>query len=271
MKTQSIHNDPRFSKESTKQIAHLPETGREINLGLISFLFLLIYILTMQLSHAQDCTGFRTQTQGGWGANPNGNNSGGYLHDNFAAAFPSGLTIGCDSHLLLLTSAQAVTDFLPSSTTPDTLPSGTLVDPGNSYKNVFAGQLEAAMLNIGFDLYDPDFSSNSIHLGDLIIVNGPFAGWTVSQLLVEANNAIGTCSSTYSLDDLNNALDSINNNYDNGTSDNGYLTCQPPCVCAPPSNLIVDSVSAAEARLCWDGIDCAQGYIVAWRTVPHTQ
>src|SRR4029079_4504484 len=34
------------------------------------------------------CTGFRTQTQGGWGTDPTGNNPGVYLHANFAAAFP---------------------------------------------------------------------------------------------------------------------------------------------------------------------------------------
>ncbi|HYV91213.1 MAG TPA: T9SS type A sorting domain-containing protein [Chitinophagales bacterium] len=210
------------------------------------------------------CTGFRTQTQGGWGAIPNGNNPGVYLHANFAAAFPGGLTIGCAGSTLLLTDAQAVTDFLPSTTAPALLPAGAMVNPGSSYHNVLAGQLETAALNVGFDSYDPNFGSNSQLLGDLFIVSGTFAGWTVSQLIAEANNAIGGCSNLYSLSDLNNTLDSINQNYDNGTVDNHFLNCQP-CVCAPPSNLTVDSVSAAEALLCWEGNSCAHAYIVAWR------
>src|SRR4030095_10616905 len=42
-----------------------------------------------------DCGELRTVTPGGWGSKPHGNNPGKYLHDNFAAAFPNGVTIGC--------------------------------------------------------------------------------------------------------------------------------------------------------------------------------
>src|SRR4029079_7296542 len=40
---------------------------------------------------------FRTQTQGGWGATPNGNNPAMYLQNHFASCFPNGVTIGCQS------------------------------------------------------------------------------------------------------------------------------------------------------------------------------
>jgi len=178
----------------------------------------------------QQCTGFRTQTQGGWGAEPHGGNNGTYLHSNFSSAFPSGVTIGCDGgNKLVLTSAQAVTDFLPSGSTASVLPAGTLTDPGSSYSNVLAGQLVTAVLNVGFDAYDPDFSSNTIHTGDLIIASGTFAGWTVNQLIAEASSTIGGCSSNYSPSDLNDALSSFNENYDNGTTDNGYTICHKEC------------------------------------------
>jgi hypothetical protein len=72
-----------------------------------------------------DCSGFRTQTQGGWGADPHGQNNGVYVHQNFDGAFPSGVSIGCTGATLSLTSAQAVTDFLPSGSSPATLPAGT--------------------------------------------------------------------------------------------------------------------------------------------------
>lgn len=195
-------------------------------------MFALLFILTCAFAQAQngDCTGFHTQTQGGWGADPRGNNPGVYLQNNFSAAFPSGLTIGCaNGNKLVLTSATAVNAFLPSGSTPSLLPAGTLTDPGATYSNVFAGQLVTAVLNVGFDYYDPNFSSNSINTGDLIITTGTFAGWTINQLISEANNTIGGCSSNYSASDLNDALTSFNENYDNGTTDNGYTSCQTRC------------------------------------------
>lgn len=40
--------------------------------------------------------------------------------------------------------------------------------------------------------------------------------------------------------------------------------------CAAPSVFTIDSISAAEAQICFNSIPGAQGYIVAWRTVPQT-
>jgi len=54
----------------------------------------------------------RTQTPRGWGATPNGNNPGAYLHAHFAQAFPNGITIGCGNNQLVFTSAQAVTTLV---------------------------------------------------------------------------------------------------------------------------------------------------------------
>ncbi|CAN5583988.1 hypothetical protein BH10BAC2_BH10BAC2_11050 [soil metagenome] len=200
------------------------------NLSLTSVLLLCTVLCSTQLfAQQRECTGFRTQTQGGWGAKPNGNNPGVYLHANFAAAFPGSLTIGCGSNKLTLTSAQAVTDFLPSGSTPSLLPAGSMVDPGGSYSNVLAGQLVTAILNAGFDANDPNFSSNAISTGNLVIVSGTFAGLTINQLIDAANNVIGGCSTAYSTSDLNEALTSFNENYDNGATDNGYTTCSVPC------------------------------------------
>ncbi len=181
-----------------------------------------------------NCTGFRTQTQGGWGAICNGNNSSCYLNANFSGAFPNGITIGCSSgNQLLLTNSWAVTSFLPSGSIPTALPSGTLVDPGQAYQNVLAGQLVALTINIGLDVYDPNFAPPTTLLGSLIIGSGPFAGWTVNAFLAEANNVIGGCSSNYSFADVNVTATAINENFDNGTTDDGFLVCPPPPVPAP--------------------------------------
>ncbi len=167
---------------------------------------------------------YKTYTQGGWGAPAHGNNPGVYRNANFASAFPSGLTIGCASgNTLTLTSAQAVQDFLPSGSTPSALPSD-LINPGNSYNNVLAGQLVAATLNVGFDAYDANFAPSTGQLGNQIIASGTFAGMTINQVLAIANNVIGGCNNAYSYSSLNEVLTGINENFDGG-SNGGFITC----------------------------------------------
>ena len=166
----------------------------------------------------QECGPHKTFTQGGWGAVPNGNNPGVYLHANFDAAYPSGLTIGCGDNTLSLYSAQEVTDFLPEGGTADALPNLT----------VLTGQLVAASLNVGFDAYDADFAGSDVALGDLFTDAEGFEGMTVSDILAAANEVIGGCSDAFDFASLNAVLTTINENFDNGTVDNGHLTCTAP-------------------------------------------
>lgn len=194
-------------------------------------LFLTIVLFTflgVVNSYAQNCNeGFKTFTQGGWGTQCNGGNPGCYRDANFNAAFPDGLTIGCGSNTLTLTSSAAVQAFLPSGSTSRALDAGNLIDPGQSYNNVLAAQLVSVTLAVGFDVYDPNFSSNTASFSDLIIANGTFSGMTVGNFLQLANQAIGGCATGYSFSDLNATATAINENYDNGTSNNGYLVCNP--------------------------------------------
>lgn len=173
----------------------------------------------------------RTQTQGGWGTNPNGNNPGVYLENNFDQAFPNGLTIGC-TNTLHLTSAQAVRDFLPSGSTARALDAGSMTDPGGDYNNVLAGQLVAATLSTAFDAYDDSFGESDYALADLTILDGTFAGWTVSELLTVANEVIGGCNENYTFSQVNGALSSLNENYVDGTTNNGFVGCDLPFDCA---------------------------------------
>lgn len=186
---------------------------------------LLLITFPSHLVSAQDCTGFRTSTQKKWGSKPHANSPSVYLHANFTAAFPNGLTIGCGANTLTLTNAQAVTDFLPCGTGSSVLPPGAMIDPGNSYINRFAAHVVTSTLNAGFDSYDVNFGPNPMLLINLTIISGPFAGWKVSQLLAEANNVIGGCSNSSSLHDLNKALVAFNTNFPDTNSNNGYLNC----------------------------------------------
>ena len=194
------------------------------------------------------CGNFTTVTQGGWGAKASGNNWGKYRDNNFAGAFPTGLAVGAGSRILKLTSAKAVEDFLPSGSTPRALEPGTMTNPGESYSNVLAGQTVALTLNVTFDLYDTNFSASTSHLGDLIVISGTFANWTVNQVLAEANRILGGEPSLYSASEINAIVDAINNNYDGGKMNNGQLTCPcPGAVAAPAKGPDNSAVTEAKA------------------------
>ncbi|MBT4776583.1 MAG: hypothetical protein HON99_12770 [Crocinitomicaceae bacterium] len=166
---------------------------------------------------------FRTQTQGGWGSVPSGNNPGSYLHDNFDGAFPSGITIGC-ANTVTLNSAQAVTDFLPQGGGPLAL-TAVYVDPTSPLISTLAGNLLAVSLALGFDSYDSSFGLSSGYLGDLIITSGTFSGWTLTNLVDEANLALGGCSSSYGLSELNDALANASSSFTDGDTSSGFLAC----------------------------------------------
>lgn len=185
---------------------------------------------------------FCTQTQGGWGSTPSGNNPGACLHDSFAAVFPSGIVIG-DSDgpdadacwAILLTDAQAVTDFLPTGGTPATL-TADLIDPLVSSAGVFAGQLVAATINVAFSASAEtcpgrDFPAG---LGDLVYnagcVDADLVGLSVNQVIAISNGVISGCSAPpagVTISDLNDALSVLNENFVDCDTDEGCLDSPP--------------------------------------------
>jgi hypothetical protein len=174
-----------------------------------------------------NCAGIRAESQGTWGATSNGFDPAAFMNANFAAAFPSTtfLTIGCGSRQMRLTTAAAVGAFLPAYGTVGLLPTGTLTNPGTSYNNNLAAELVALKLSMRFDELHPTFSPSTALLKDMVITTGTFAGWTVQQLVAQADAEIGGCSSTYGLNAINAALLNINYNYYQGSPGNGFLTC----------------------------------------------
>ncbi|MFZ9941974.1 MAG: T9SS type A sorting domain-containing protein [Bacteroidia bacterium] len=173
------------------------------------------------------CDGYVTYTQGGYGYKPSGNNPAMYVKNNFNTVFPNGLVIGCNNKITL-TNFKAVHTFLPSSGTPALLPVGNWINPPSTYKNTLAGQLVAAKLNLGFDSASTSFAPASGSIGDLIMVLGPFNGWTVREIIEEADRAIGGCGSSFSLTQLNLALTRFNENYNAASGipvNNCYFSC----------------------------------------------
>ena len=172
-----------------------------------------------------NCDALTTFTQGGYGAVPSGNNPGKYVALNFANAFPNGLVIG-SKNTLTLTSAQAVENFLPSGGPSRTLASGNTINP-TTLGNTLAGQLVAATLSLAFDAYDANFAASTQGLVNRYCNFAPFYGYSITQLVAEANQAIGGNSAPKSLSDYNMALTKFNENYDNGTIDKGDFACAP--------------------------------------------
>ncbi len=171
------------------------------------------------------CEALTTFTQGGWGATPNGNNPGAYLHANFASAFPNGIEIGAGSNKATFTTAAAITAFLPAGGTASSF-TGTYVNPANTNFSVLAGQLLAASLNVGFDSYSASFGAGSNTLANMYCNFANFYGVKVSDLLSEANLRISGTITTHSLTQLNDALTKLNENYDNGNRDHGHFVCE---------------------------------------------
>src|SRR4030095_8531660 len=177
---------------------------------------------------APDCGEvLRTQTPGGWGADPTGNNPGSYLHANFAAAFPNGLSIGCESsnYYVRFTSAQAITGYMPAGGKPRAL-TASFTDPfPTDLKNNLVDHVIALSLSIGFDQYDPNFAPSGFDLGSMVVTSGKFTALNVNGILLEANKILGGCGGSYSVDDVIQVLEQINNNYVDGITNNGFLTC----------------------------------------------
>ncbi len=176
-----------------------------------------------------DLKGYTTFTQGGWGSTSN--SSPGKIRDQyFSTVFPGGLVIGNanGNYNLTLTSASAVKDYLPDGGTATAFTQNNTNPTG--FINVLSGQLVALKLNISFSAAGV-LGSNTTKLGDLVILSGPFNGKTVSQMLALAEIAIsGGSLNGYTFSQFNDAATAINENFDNGTIDKGYLTCYvPPC------------------------------------------
>lgn len=168
-----------------------------------------------------DTKGFTTFTQGGWG---NKNGVPARIRDQyFTSVFPSGLVVG-GNYKLTLSSSQAVEDFLPQG--------GTAAAFTQNYSNVtstsagvLGGQLVALKCNVAYSAAGY-LGSNSTKLGDLKIASGPFSGKTVSQFLAMLETAIGGGSlGGFTFSQYNDAATAINENFDNGTVDKGFLTC----------------------------------------------
>lgn len=179
------------------------------------------YISWYTPNNGCDLTGYTTYTQGGWGSP--GNSTPGSVRDQyFNQVFPSGMVIGT-GFTITFTSATAVKNFLPAGGTAGAL-TQNYTNPTTTSAGVLAGQVAAMKLNVAFNDAGV-LGTNPTKVGNLIINSGPFSGKTVYELLQIANTALGGGTTPYTFSEINSAVTSFNENFDNGTSNHGFLTC----------------------------------------------
>ncbi len=164
--------------------------------------------------------GFRTQTQGGWGSTCAGDNPGCYRDANFAAAFPEGLTVGCEVLVATLATSAAVEQALPTGGQPRAmlaseagLYTGSADDP--KVGTVLFGQVVALGLSLGFDANEP------VALAELVVVDpdSPCVGLSVAEVFAQANAALGGCPADLSAAALNDCAAAINEAFVDGDTD----------------------------------------------------
>ncbi len=196
--------------------------------------------INLKYANEEECTTeagtYKTLTMGAWG-NANEHNAASDIYEYFEEVFDDGLTIGC-LHTISFTSAQAIVDFLPVGGTPVQLTQSYIDPSGNDLESisVFAGQLIAVTLAVEFNNYGvPGYATTTTPLRDLVITEGTYKGWTVTELLAEANLILGNCSPARYAgqeSELSDALSRINENFDEGNRDLGFLECpgaEPDC------------------------------------------
>jgi hypothetical protein len=168
---------------------------------------------------------YRTQTRGYWR-----NNNGKAFLNAHETLFP--LVIGCAANQQSFATTDAVETYLESGMangTPALLPqAGTL-----------GAQVLTLLINIKADEQVNDFGAADGKLSELkvdidasdILAHSEWnslTGWngkTVSEILALAQDVLGGCSHAYTPSQINEIVTAINENYDDGTIDNGLLTC----------------------------------------------
>ena len=150
------------------------------------------------------------------------NNPGSIRKMYFNEVFPSGLEVG-GIYKLKLTTEKDVEKFLPQGGTPKALDKN-YINPKSTKAGVFAGQVVALKLNVAFSDAGK-IGSGSIKLGELIVNAGPLSGKTVYEVLDLANTALGGGTTPYSITTLNEVVTAINENFEGGNVNKGFLRC----------------------------------------------
>lgn len=140
-------------------------------------------------------------------------------------AFPEGvIRIGCEEMYRGEISADPAelkarfaTSGEPNMLTGE-MPEGAIANP--LFWEVFA-----LTVNVAVDDKQEDFGKSAGRIARLRVTSGPFAGWTVEDILREAHWVIGGCASNYSPQQMLEVISRINQNFLEGKKSDGFLEC----------------------------------------------
>jgi hypothetical protein len=182
---------------------------------------------------------FCTFTQGGWGANCNGQNPGCFRDAYFSAVFPYGVGIGqgvacttgsCGQNPLLdgaplyaalWKTSASIEAYLPAGSTPGKL-TADLTNPASTSSGVLGGQLISATLAVAFDdagKFDIALPfkkmATATKLGELKFSGGtPCDGQSVRAVIALADVFVSGGASSLDATQLGQCLDILNNGFD---------------------------------------------------------
>jgi hypothetical protein len=196
---------------------------------------------------------FVTGTQGDWGA---GGGAAALLAADYNTvyALTNGiLIVGVENTTgqfsMYFTSVGAVQAYLPATGIIGQL-TATLVNPALTPAGIFGGDVVALSLNRDFSNAGFLHGTSSIPFGDLILTNfslnlSGLNGLTVSQFLGVANTCLGGGSCPYSLDNIAEITDDLNDSFPGGTpsafADSNLAL--PSSVTPEPSSLLLFGTS----------------------------
>jgi hypothetical protein len=186
-----------------------------------------------------------TYTQGGWGASGNGGSIAATRDRCAAAVSSTGFVIGDTAltypnknespYFARFTTAAALDAFLPAGG-PSTTLAADATNPTSTAAGTLAGQVLALTLNVAFDSTTASASGTcrfprtaTIALRDLIYndASSPLNGDSVATILTKANAFLSRAAPGCSAANFTTAIDRINSNFDNCSSNNGYLKVAP--------------------------------------------
>jgi hypothetical protein len=186
---------------------------------------------------------FTTVPQSEWAEACDGSGSAScYLIEHWTECFgdeeSATLIVGCaiGGQSITFTSPDAIQAYLPVFGPPFAL-LGNYFNPGviedeeggfheGGEGGELIGQIVALTLALQFDSCDPAFGQSDTWLGELIVCSpgSPFSGWSVPEVLEEANLALGGCASGgFTLEELTAALAAINQTFVSGQPVGSYV------------------------------------------------
>jgi hypothetical protein len=141
------------------------------------------------------------------------------LRNHFKRIFPTGISLGCNDHVEYGT-ADAALAAMPSTGAALPLSASAMGPEGNR----LAGELLSLTLMAHLDEVILEFTPHSAPLKHLVVSTGAFEGWSVEEVLAEANIVLGGCTTNFSADQIYQVVREINMAFaTNGTP--AFLRC----------------------------------------------